>query len=121
MHDERRDDARHQVDLPVYIRYRKRRFLGVRVRDISAGGMSISVKSLTLPIGTPVELEFRAGGKGWLVPAIVAQGNNSGIDLMFRESQTALFEDIRSRPGPAARLPASGTAPARQASAVAAR
>jgi hypothetical protein len=94
MHDQQHDSARHPVDLPVYIRYRKRRFLGTRVHDISVHGMSVSVRSLTLPIGTPVELEFRAGGKGWLVPAIVVQGNNSGIDLMFRESQAALFAEM---------------------------
>jgi hypothetical protein len=109
-HDKRQDGARHPVDLPVYIRYRKRRFLGTRVHDISVDGMSLSVRSLTLPIGTPVELEFRAGGKGWLVQAIVAQGNNSGIDLMFRESQTALFADMTRQLGEMPPLVGAGAA-----------
>jgi|GEM_PF-1365823 len=94
MHDRQQDGTGLQVNLPVYIRYRKRRFLGARVRDASIDGLSLSVHSLTLPSGTPVDLEFRAGGKGWLVPAIVVQGNNSGIELMFRESQPELFEDL---------------------------
>jgi hypothetical protein len=110
MHDERHDCARHPVELPVYIRYRKRRFLGTRVRDISVDGMSLSVRSLTLPVGTPVELEFRAGGKGWLVPAIVAQSRNSGIELMFREAQAALFEDMTRQLGEMPPLVGAGAA-----------
>jgi hypothetical protein len=91
---ERRYCARHRFDLPVYIRYRKRRFLGARGRDLSDRGMFLRVRALTLPVGTPVELEFRALGRGWLVPAVVIHGDNAGIGVMFRDTQAELFKGL---------------------------
>jgi hypothetical protein len=93
-HQERRYCARHRLELPVYIRYRKRRFLGAQARNISVDGMYLAVKSLTLPTGTPVELEFNHLGKKLLIPALVIHGNSGGIGVMFREPQVALFEEI---------------------------
>jgi hypothetical protein len=109
MHQERRYCARHPIDLPVYIRYRKRRFLGARARDLSVGGMFLEVQALTLPAGTPVELEFRALGRSWLAAAVVVHGNNSGIGVMFREPQADLFRGLTQ--GAAEMLPpvAAGT------------
>ncbi|WP_462319914.1 PilZ domain-containing protein [Halochromatium sp.] len=94
MFGEQRYCARHRVELPVYIRYHKRPFLTARARSISAGGMFLSVKALTLPTGTPIELELRASGKRWLLPAIVIHGDNSGIGVMFQTAQPALFQEL---------------------------
>jgi hypothetical protein len=94
MHHERRYCARHGLELPVYIRYRKRRFLGSQARNISAGGMYLAVQSLTLPIGTPVELEFNLLGKKQLIPGVVIHGSGNGIGVMFREPQVALFQAV---------------------------
>jgi hypothetical protein len=91
---ERRYSARHSVSLPVYIRYRKRRFLTARARDLSVGGMFLAVQSLTLPTGTPIELEFRGLGRSWLLPAIVIHGDNSGIGVVFRDPQPELFRGL---------------------------
>jgi hypothetical protein len=93
---ERRYDARHRLDLPVYIRYHKRPFLAAMARNVSAGGMFLSVKALTLPTGTPIELELRSLGKRWLLPAIVIHGDNSGIGVMFESPQNALFHELIS-------------------------
>ncbi len=94
MFGERRYCARHRLELPVYIRYHKRPFLTATARSISAGGMFLSVKALTLPTGTPIELELRALGKRWLLPAIVIHGDNSGIGVMFQSPQTELFQEL---------------------------
>mgnify|MGYP001824423997 CR=1 FL=1 len=94
MHHERRYCARHRLELPVYIRYRKRRFLGAHARNISVGGMYLAVQSLTLPAGTPVELELNHLGKKELIPAVVIHGTSSGIGVMFLEPQVALFQAI---------------------------
>ena len=94
MHQERRYCARHRLALPVYIRYRKRRFLGAQARNISSGGMYLAVQSLTLPTGTPVELELNHLGKKELIPAVVIHAGTSGIGVMFREPQVALFQRI---------------------------
>jgi hypothetical protein len=99
MTGERRYSARHRLDLPVYIRYHKRPFLGARARDLSSGGMFLSVQALTLPIGTPIELELRCLGKRWLLPAIVSFGDNSGIGVMFQEPQPALFHALIEQGG----------------------
>jgi hypothetical protein len=94
MRKERRFGARRPIDLPVYIRYRKRRFLGAQARNITIGGMFLEVQSLTLPIGTPVELEFREFGRSWLIPGIVIRGNSQGIGVMFRDTQPDLFREL---------------------------
>lgn len=56
--------------------------------------MFLAVQSLTLPLGTAVELEFSVLGKNWLVPAIVIHGNSRGIGVMFRESQGEIFTGL---------------------------
>lgn len=94
MTGERRYGARHRLDLPVYIRYHKRPFLGATARDLSISGMFLSVQALTLPNGTPIELELRCAGKRWLLPAIVTYGDGSGIGVMFQEAQPALFHEL---------------------------
>ncbi|NBC49078.1 MAG: PilZ domain-containing protein [Gammaproteobacteria bacterium] len=94
MTGERRYGARHPLDLPVYIRYHKRPFLGATACNLSIGGMFLSVQALTLPNGTPIELELRCAGKRWLLPAIVTYGDNSGIGVMFQEPQPALFHEL---------------------------
>jgi hypothetical protein len=91
---EQRYSARHPLDLPVYIRYRKRPFLTAKACNLSAAGMFLSVKALTLPTGTPIELELRAHGKRWLLPAIVTHGDNSGIGVMFQGQQDDLFQEL---------------------------
>ena len=96
MPTERRYCARHRFELPVYIRYHKRPFLTATARNVSAGGMFLSVKALTLPTGTPIELELRCLGKRWLLPAIVIHGDNSGIGVMFESPQSALFKELIS-------------------------
>jgi hypothetical protein len=96
---ERRYAARHPVDLPVYIRYRKRRFLAATARELSTDGMTLAVQSLTLPVGTPIELEFRGLGKSWLLAAVVIHGDNSGIGVMFRDRQPELFRGLTQTAG----------------------
>lgn len=91
---ERRYCARHPLELPVYIRYHKRPFLTATARNLSAGGLFLSVKALTLPTGTPIELECRCLGKRWLLPAIVIHGDNRSIGVMFKSPQTELFHDL---------------------------
>lgn len=91
---ERRCRARHRVEVPVYIRYRKRPFLGARAVNLSEGGMFLAVKALTLPIGTAIELEIRSLGRRWLLPAFVIHGNGQGIGVMFRDPQPGLFRAL---------------------------
>jgi hypothetical protein len=109
MQSERRYSARHALDLPVYIRYRKRRFLGARARAISVGGMFLEVRSLTLPNGTLIDLEFSRLGKDWRVPAIVIHGSGRGLGVMFREPQPTLFQEMLSTADAALPPPAAGT------------
>ncbi|MEA3641123.1 MAG: PilZ domain-containing protein [Lamprobacter sp.] len=91
---ERRFYARQGLDLPVYIRYHKRPFRTATARSVSENGMLLSVKSLTLPAGTAIELELHALGKRWLLPAIVIHGDNSGIAVMFGAPQNDLFNEL---------------------------
>ena len=94
MNPERRYGARHRIDLPVYIRYGRRPFLGAVAQDVSVGGMFLAVQSLILPVGTPVELELTSLGRDWLLPAVVIHRDNAGIGVMFREPQPELFQGL---------------------------
>ena len=107
MRTERRTAARRLIDLPVYIRYRKRRFLAAQARNIAVGGMFLDVQSLTLPVGTPVELEFRQVGHGWLIPGIVIRGNSQGIGVMFRDAQPDLLRELTQLGAPMSVPPAA--------------
>ncbi|MCU0834875.1 MAG: PilZ domain-containing protein [Chromatiaceae bacterium] len=91
---ERRYSARYPVDLPVDIRYRKRRFYSARACNLSTDGMYLQVQALTLPTGTLVELELVCEGSGWLVPAVVVHHDASGVGVMFRDPQPELFQAL---------------------------
>lgn len=86
--------ARHPIDLRVHIRYRRRRFFCARACDLSDDGMFLEVQNLTLPRGTLIELELCALGRDWLIPAIVVHHRGSGIGVMFREPQPALYRGL---------------------------
>jgi hypothetical protein len=96
---ERRYSARHPVDFEVRIRFRRRRFLSARARDLSAEGLYLDVRNLTLPCGILIELELSHRGRDWLIPAVVIHASGSGIGLMFRNLQPELFRDsVKLRP-----------------------
>lgn len=82
---------RRVVDLPVFIRYGKRRFRGARACALSADGIELCVQALTLPPGTQVELELNHGGASWQVPAQVSHRANQGLGLSFRDPQPQLL------------------------------
>ena len=82
------------VDLPVYIRYGKRPFHGGRVSEFAEDGLTIEIRALRLPVGTPIELELSALGTSWRVPAIVTDEDPSSIGVMFCETQDALFTGL---------------------------
>lgn len=94
MNEKRDYAARHCPQVPVYIRYGRRPFLGACARDLSVSGMFLSVQSLTLPTGTLIELELSCLGRDWLIPAVVVGGDNTGIGVMFREPQAELFRGL---------------------------
>lgn len=86
---------RHPVDLPVFILYRKRRFLGTRARHLSVGGIDVEApRALTLPPGTLVELELNHGGERHRLPAFVTRSDRQGIGLRFRDPQPELLREL---------------------------
>lgn len=91
---ERRYSVRHPVDLPVHIRYRRRRFSYAQARNLSEQGMYLEVRALTLPTGTLVELEMDCLDKEWLIPAVVVHHQAGGIGVIFREPQPELYEGL---------------------------
>ena len=104
---EKRYSFRNPVDIPVHIRYRKRRFFCARATNLSAEGMYLEVQSLTLPTGTLVELELQHRGEDLLLPAVVVYRTDGGIGVGFREAQVDLYTELsRTRP-PAVSVPAS--------------
>jgi len=94
----------------VNIRYRKRRFYCARAHNLSADGMYLDVRSVTLPTGTLVELELHTQGLEWLVPAVVVHHHGGGVGVMFREPQTHLFRHILHSPIPEVPMTRVGTA-----------
>ncbi len=78
---------------PVFIRYRKRRFQGATLRMLSNNEIELAVQALTLPPGTPVELEFLHSGRQWRLPAQVARGSSDGIGLRLDGPLPELLRD----------------------------
>ena len=73
------------------MRYRQRRFPAARARDLSANGIYAQIASLTLPVGTLIEIELEQWGREWSIPAVVAHGGARGVGLMFRTPQPDLI------------------------------
>lgn len=94
MQRERRYSARHPVDLTVRIVFRRRRFFDAQARNLSQGGMYLKVRNVTLPTGTPVELELECLGREWRIDALVVHRSGSGVGVMFREPQAELYRGL---------------------------
>ena len=94
MISERRYSARHPIALPVQIVYGKRRFCGAQAGDLSNQGMYLTLKNLTLPVGTVVELEFACLGREWVIAAVAVYRSGSNVGVMFREPQPALYQAL---------------------------
>ena len=82
--------ARHRAGFPVQIRYGKRRLHSALGHDLSTRGVYLELRAVTLPEGTPVELEIDALGRQWLVEAVVTQTDGGGIKVSFVEPQAQL-------------------------------
>ena len=91
---ERRYCARHPLSLQVQVLYGKRRFCSARVRSLSVQGMSLTLRKLTLPAGTLVELELDGLGREWLVEAVVVHSEAAEVGVMFREPQPELHQGL---------------------------
>lgn len=91
---ERRYCARHPLSLQVQVLYGKRRFCSARVRSLSVQGMSLTLRNLTLPAGTLVELELDGLGREWLVEAVVVHSEGADVGVMFREPQPELHQGL---------------------------
>lgn len=73
---------------PVQVLYGRRRFRSARVCNLSALGMSLALRNLTLPAGTRVELELEGSDRP--VEAVVVRHAGSETTVVFREPQLAL-------------------------------
>lgn len=91
---ERRHCPRHPLSLHVQVLYGKRRFCSARVRSLTPQGMSLTLRNLTLPPGTLVELGLEGLGREWLVEALVVRSTGSDVGLVFREPQPDLYQTL---------------------------
>lgn len=98
---------------PVQVLYGKRRFRSARVRNLSAQGMSLTLRNLTLPAGTLVELELDGPGPDRRpVAAVVVRSLGSEATVAFREPQIALARDLaQADAGPCAEGQAAASEP----------
>lgn len=94
MNPERSPCARHAVGFPVQIRYGKRRLHSAYGHDLSVDGLYLELRAVTLPEGTPVQLEIDALGRQWLVPSVVARRDSCGIGVSFVEPQPELVAGL---------------------------
>lgn len=91
---ERRHCPRHPLSLHVQVLYGKRRFCSARVRSLTPQGMSLTLRNLTIPPGTLVELELDGPGGDRLVDAVVVHSSGSDVGVVFREPQPDLYESL---------------------------
>ncbi len=104
--------ARHLAGFQVHIRYGRRRLHSACGRNPSPDGLYLEVRAVTLPEGTPVDLEIKAQGRLWLVPAVVVHCDAAGIEVSFVEPQPDLIAELSQdddQPLPAAlQIPVRG-------------
>lgn len=111
---ERRYSDRLTVEFDVEIRYRGRRVPIAHARNISQDGMYVRINHLTLPRGNMLELQLRRWGREWLILAIVVHDDTRGVGLMFRETQSELYDyEIGALTESVARLSTPEAAPSR--------
>lgn len=91
---ERHLRASHPLNLTVQVLYGRRRFCSASVRSLSVKGMSISLRNLTLPAGTLVELEVDVPGLDWRGQAVVARSVGAEVNVLFREPQPELLKAL---------------------------
>jgi hypothetical protein len=84
----------------VFIRYGRRRFQADSLRAVSSQELEIAVSALTMPPGTPVEVEFLHSGRHWRLPAQVARGNGHGLGLRLKVPQPDLLSPDAVDPDP---------------------
>ena len=94
MTTKRCSNARRPVEFEVTMRYRQRRFPAARARKLCPEGIYVETAKLTLPIGTLVEIELDRWGRQWLIPSVVANGDNRGFELIFQRPQPELYRYV---------------------------
>jgi PilZ domain len=94
MNPDRSYNARYPAGFSVQIRYGRRRLHGAYGRDLTIHGLYLELRAMTLPEGTPVELEIDALGHPWLVQAVVTHGDRCGIGVRFIEPQPQLVAEL---------------------------
>lgn len=100
------------LSLPVQVLYGGRRFRSALVRSLTAQGMSLVLRNLTLPAGTRVELEVDIPGRDWRGEAVVVRSAGAEVSVLFRVPQPELIRDLER---PAALGVPHGELAARQA------
>lgn len=95
MQNDTRDNPRHRVDFDVYIRYRRGRPFQARAKEMSADGLLLETRSVSLPPRTIVDLQFFVADRCFDVQAMVMHGDRHGISVLFREPQ-----ELACRPRP---------------------
>jgi len=95
---ERRYSKRLPVNFPVDVCYRELRPFPARASNLSLEGAHLNAQNLNIPSGTLVDLQFRAYGREWNIPALVVQVSSGGLGVMFRDPQPALYQ-VFSQPG----------------------
>jgi hypothetical protein len=99
----------HTGGFEVHIRYGRRRLHSAYGHDPSSAGLRLELRAVTLPEGTPVQLEIQALGRRWLVPAVVTCRDRRTIAVRFLEPQPDLAADLTR----VAALPPPGSVRAR--------
>ena len=98
---ERRHSQRVGIDFSVGIRYRAHRAFPARAVNLSPDGMYLSTRSLRIPTGTLVELEFRTLERAWSIDSLIIHTGPGGLGVMFREPQPDLMAVSRHETSPA--------------------
>jgi hypothetical protein len=105
--------ARYRAGFQVHIRYGRRRLHSAFGRDPSVDGLYLELRAVTLPEGTPVDLEIEALGRHWLIPSVVTHRDQDGIGVSFIEPQPGLVAELaQAEPQP---MPPPQYTPARTA------
>ena len=96
---EHRLSTRKPLGIDIVLYYNGLGMVRCRSTDISADGLHIETAATRLPLHAPVEVAIALREEDHIVlnllPAMVARVTESGLGLMFRESNQKIYECLQ--------------------------
>ncbi len=95
-----RNKQPHKTSILVQVNYGRRRCFHTQANSISANGMFLSTRTLSLPINSNISLKFSIDNSCYEIPAIVTGDCSDGIYVGFHRLQPDAYDSFCKQNNP---------------------